>query len=68
MVAVPEDAVTLAAASNLVGVVVLILDVSQVLGGPRRPALLEVRGELHDAEALLAIGANGPRVDLLARC
>ena len=60
---VPENAVTRTATF----VVVPIFDVSEILClWPRRPALLEVRGKLHDAETLLAIGANGSRVNLHA--
>ena len=55
----PENTV----ASNFVAF--LLPDISEVLCRPGCPALLEVRGQLHDAEALLAVGANGPRVDLL---
>ena len=55
----PENTV----ASNFVAF--LLPDISEVLCRPGGPALLEVRGQLHDAEALLAVGANGPRVDLL---
>ena len=58
---VPEDAVTRAAA---LVVVLPLLRLSEVLGRPGRPALLEVSGELHDAEPLLAVGADGPRVGL----
>ena len=58
---VTEDAVTRAATL----VVVLLIRLSEVLGRPGRPALLEVSGELHDAEPLLAVGADGPRVGLI---
>ena len=59
---VPENAVT---RTGPFVVFLIIFDVSEILClWPRRPALLKVRGELHDAETLLAVGANGPRVDL----
>ena len=64
MIPMPENAVTLTA-SNFFLVVLLIFDVSDILCRPSRPALLKVRGELHDAETLLAVRANCPRVDLL---